>query len=69
MIRFPQKHIADNVAERILNVQQQMQLQQKQALGVEAQGQRLDQALQQPIGDVAPIEGMDEAFAMKAMNI
>ena len=62
MIRFPQKHIADSVLERIMLAQQQMN-------SVQGQGARLDQALQQPVGDVAPMEGIEDAITMKALNI
>ena len=66
MIHFPRKHIADSVTDRIMQVQQKMAA---QANSVTAQGQRLDQALQQPVGDVAPIEGIDDAIALKALNL
>ena len=62
MIRFPQKHIADSVLERIMLAQQQMS-------SVQGQGARLDMALQQPVGDVAPMEGIEDAITMKALNI
>ena len=62
MIRFPQKHIADSVLERIMAAQQQMS-------SVQAQGQRLDMALQAPVGDVAPMEGIEDAITMKALDI
>ena len=64
MIRFPKKHIADSVAERIARVQQQMD-----PNSVQGQGMRLDQALQQPVADVAPIEGIEDAIAFKALDI
>ena len=64
MIRFPQKHIADSVAERIMQVTQKMG-----ANSVTAQGARLDAALQAPVGDVAPIEGIEEAITLKALDI
>ena len=62
MINFPKKHVADSVTERILAVVQKMNK-------VELQGARLDAALQQPIGDVAPIEGIEDAVTVKALNI
>ena len=62
MINFPRKHIADSVAERIMAVQQKMN-------SVQAQGQRLDAALQQPVGDVAPMEGIEDAITLKALDI
>ena len=62
MIRFPRKHIADQVAERIAAIEKKMN-------SVQAQGARLDQALQQPVGDVAPIEGIEDVIALKALDI
>ncbi len=64
MIRFPQKHIADSVAERIATVQQKMD-----ANNVQAQGQRLEEALTAPVGDVAPIEGIEDAVALRALDL
>ncbi len=62
MIRFPRKHIADQVAERIAAAELKIN-------SVQAQGQRLDAALQMPVGDVAPIEGIEDAITMKALDI
>ena len=64
MIRFPRKHIADNVADRILAIEQKM-------VGntIQVQGQRLEAALQQPISDVAPIEGIEDSIALKALDL
>ena len=64
MIRFPRKHIADSVAERIAAIEQKMQ-----ASTVEGQGARLEQALQQPIGDVAPIEGIEDAITLRSLDL
>ena len=64
MINFPRKHIADSVAERIMAVQQKMAVN-----SVQAQGQRLDAALQQPVGEVAPMEGIEDAITLKALDI
>lgn len=64
MIRFPRKHMADSVAERIMAVEKKMA-----ANSVQAQGDRLESALQQPVGDVAPIEGIEDAITLKALNI
>ena len=64
MINFPKHHIADEVVARIMLASQKMKVN-----SVAAQGQRLDMALQQPIGDVAPIEGIDDAIALKALDI
>ncbi len=72
MIRFPQKHIADSVAERIMAAQQQAAQQQEmvfQENSVAVQGAKLDKALAQPVGDVAAIEGIEEAIAARAMDI
>ena len=62
MIRFPQKHIAENVLERIIRAERQMN-------SVQNQGMKLDQALAQPVGDVAPIEGMEDMVTMKALQL
>ena len=62
MIRFPRQHIADSVAQRIARAQQQMN-------SVQGQGQRLDQALQQPVGDVAPIDGIEDAIPLRALGL
>jgi hypothetical protein len=64
MIRFPGKHIADDVAERILAVEKRLN-----ANSVSAQGQRLEQALSAPIGDVAPIEGIEDLVTLKALDV
>ena len=64
MIRFPRKHIADDVADRIMAVQKRMTANQ-----VSSQGEQLDQALQQPVGDVAPIEGIEDAVALRALDL
>lgn len=65
MIRFPQQHIADSVAQRILQVAAQLKPRDK----VEAQGAQLDQALQQPVGDVAPLEGIEEALIARTLDL
>ena len=62
MIRFPQKHIAENVLERIIRAERQMN-------SVQNQGMKLDQALAQPVGDVAPIEGVEDMVTMKALQL
>ena len=62
MIRFPRKHIADSVAERIIQAAQKMD-------SVEMQGARLDQALAQPPGQMAPVEGIEDAIVAKALDI
>ena len=64
MIHFPNKHLADVVSERIMQVTQKMQ-----ANSVASQGQRLEQALQQPVGDVAPMEGIEDAITLKALDL
>ena len=64
MIRFPRKHIADDVADRIMAVQKRMAANQ-----VSAQGQQLEQALAQPVGDIAPMEGIEDAVTMKALDL
>ena len=62
MIRFPNKHLADTVMDRIMAAQKKMS-------SVESQGQRLEQALQQPVGDVAPMEGIEDAITLKALDL
>lgn len=71
MIRLPRKHIADSVMERILAYEKRQAGMQAgmQSGSVQQQGAQLDAALQAPIQDVAPIEGIDEAIAAKALNL
>ena len=64
MIRFPQRPIADNVTERIMKIAAQTN-----PHSVQSQGQRLDRALAAPVGYVAPIEGIEDAVALKALGI
>jgi hypothetical protein len=64
MIRVPRKHIADDVAARIMAVEKRIN-----ANSVAAQGQNLDNALQQPVGDVAPIEGIEDALTARALDL
>jgi len=64
MMRFPKRHIADDVAERIMAVEKRLN-----ANSVQAQGERLEQALQQPVGDVAPIEGIEDLVTLKALDV
>lgn len=62
MIRFPRKHIADSVTERIMKVAQELQ-----SNSVNEQSARIEQALAQPVGDIAPIDGIEEAVTSKAL--
>ncbi len=64
MIHFPQGHMADRVADRILAIEKKIA-----GNSVQAQGQQLETALQQPIGDVAPIEGIEDSIALKALDL
>lgn len=64
MIRFPKQHIADSVTARIMAT-----IAQIDPNSVQGQGAKIDQALQQPIGDVAPIEGIEDGIALKALNL
>ncbi len=64
MIHFPKGHMADRVADRILAIEQKLARN-----SVQAQGKQLDAALQQPIGDVAPIEGIEDSIALKALDL
>lgn len=76
MIRFPRMHIADSVANRILNLSDDIQATQnappnipQTASSVAQQGAALDQALQQPVGDVAAIDGIEDAIPLKALDL
>lgn len=62
MIRFPQQHIADSVAARIMEVAKKMN-------PVEAQGARIDAALQQPIGDVEAPANIEDALVGRALDL
>jgi len=64
MIRFPGRHIADNVTERIMQVEKRLN-----ANSVQAQGVRLETALAAPVGDVAPIEGVEDALVGRALDL
>jgi hypothetical protein len=67
MIRFPQQHIADSVTERILRFAQQQEM--TRANNVQAQGARIESALQEPAGDMATIDGMEDNLVMRAFNL
>ncbi len=64
MIRFPKQHIADSVTARILAT-----IAQIDPNSVQGQGAHLTEALRQPVGDVAPIEGIEDAIPLKALNL
>jgi len=64
MIRFPRKHVADSVAERIMAVEKRLT-----ANDVATQGMNLEKALAQPVGDVAPLEGIEDAIAAKSLDL
>ena len=64
MIRFPKKHIADNVADRIAKIEQR-----RLANDVSAQGQALSAALAAPVGDVAPLEGVEDAIVARSLDL
>ena len=64
MIRFPQKHIADQVADRIMKIDAHTQNN-----SVAAQGVRLEQAMAQPVGDVAAVDGIEDAVVGKALRL
>jgi len=66
MINFPKHHLADEVIARIVMNAKRAQAESN---SVKAQGMQLDQALQQPIGDVAPMEGIEDAITLKALNL
>ena len=76
MIRFPRMHIAQSVVNRILNTVDDVQVTEnappnipQMANSVAQQGAAIDQATHAPVGDVAPIEGIDDAIALKALDI
>ena len=64
MIRIPRKHIADSVSERIMQVQEKLN-----PNNVIQQGQNLEQAMAQPIGDVAPLEGIETMIPERALGL
>ncbi len=66
MIRFPKKHIADNVVDRI---NRYSQAQAAVSNPVAAQSAELDAALSQPVGDVAPIEGVEELLVTNSLGL
>lgn len=63
-IRFPRKHVADSVAERIIAAERRIN-----ANPIQQQSQALDQALAQPVGEMAAIDGIEDIITMKALNI
>ena len=65
MIRLPRKHIADSVTDRIM----QMIDRTSAANNVALQGQKLAEALAQPAGDIAPVEGIEDALVGKALDL
>lgn len=64
-MRLPQKHIADSVIDRILAAAQRI----APANPVALQGQQLDQALQQPVGDVATIDGLEDNIVARSLDL
>ena len=58
--------MADRVTERILKFAAAQAAQDDK---VAAQGAQLDAALQQPVGDVAPIEGIEDALVIKSLGV
>jgi hypothetical protein len=64
MIRLPRKHIADSVAERIIAAERRIN-----ADTVQGQGMRLEQALMQPAGDVAAVEGIEDMITARALDL
>ena len=65
-IRFPQRHIADSVTRRIQEFARQ---QDAQTNKVAAQSAQLDAALSAPVGDVAPMEGIEDTIVLKSLGI
>lgn len=61
-IRFPKRHIADDVVERITQAAQRIDK-------VELQGMQLEQALSQPPGQMASVEGIEDAIVGKALSL
>lgn len=66
MIRFQQRPMVDRVSERLASI---IDKQRAQANSVAGQSAKLDAALQQPIADVAGVDGMEDAVVMKALGI
>ena len=64
MIRFPRKHVADSVAERIINAEKRLN-----ANSVAAQGAKLEKALAQPAGEMAAPDGVEDAIAGRALGL
>lgn len=65
MIRFPKKHVADSVAERILAVERRMS-----ANSVAAQGMKLEKALEQPAAaDMASPDGIEDALVGRSLGV
>ena len=74
-IRFPRMHIAESVVNRILNVANDVQVPQNAPPSIPAspnliqQGAQLDQALMAPVGDVAPVDNVEDALVGKALDL
>lgn len=63
-IRIPQRSVTDSVLDKIESVLGQMQ-----QAAVSEHSAALDAALTAPVGDVAPLEGAEEAVAARALDL
>jgi hypothetical protein len=68
-------HIAESVVNRILNAADDVQSVQNappslpNSPNIQQQGAALDAAVAQPVGDVAPIEGIEDAIPLRALDL
>ena len=76
MIRFPRMHIAESVVNRILNAADDIQTTEmappnipQMPGNVAQQGAAIDQATHAPVGDVAPIEAIEDALTARALDL
>ena len=63
-IRFPTEPMADRVTRRLLALAER-----QNTNPVQAQGLRIDAALQQPVGEVAPVDDIEQLMVMKTLGI
>ena len=73
-IRFPRMHVAQSAVNRIVNVAKAVTPQVEQPSvpdlpDVEAQGEAIDGAVQQPVGAVAPIDGIEDGLVARALEL
>ena len=63
-MRFPQGQMSDRVIERIMQIAQTLDMNK-----VQRQGMQLDAALNQPVGDVAPMPGVEDAVVARSLDL